>query len=259
MATIEDSYPLDSVKILGYASGGGAVGMMLFPSIFEFLIQLCGWRGAFMLLGAVNANVIVCGLLVTANSARKERSEYTALESENKLEDALRKLANYFSFYFIKNPSFISIIIVHTLNGLVFNGWTIFLVPHAIAKGLSPQVASFLSFSGGLGTLFGRPLVGPVMDICKLTAVQYMIIIALVNTVAFGVDIFVKTFWFMAILALVNGFATSSLPIITFGAIAEVLGEEHAVEGYSFAWIFYGVGDFVGGFLLGKFLNIEYM
>ena len=258
-AAIQDSFPDTAVKYLGYSSGGGAFGMMIFPPVFEFFIQLFGWRGAFLLLGAVNAHLVVCGLLVTPGSTRKRRSTYISIEDEIKATGTLKNIMNYLSFYFIQNPRFALIIAAHMINGLVFNGWTIFLVSHGVAKGLSPQMASFLSFSGGLGTLIGRPLIGPIIQIFKVTSIQYMIIMALLNTIAFCMDLLADTFWFLAILAFANGFATASLPIITFGAITEILGETRAVEGYSFAWIFYGVGDFVGGFLLGKFIYVRQM
>ena len=253
---IQDSFPDSAVKSLGYSSGGGAFGMMIFPPVFEFLIQLYGWRGALLLLGAVNVHLVVCGLLVTPGSARKQtlRSTYISIEDENNITYTIK---NYLSFYIIQNPRFPLIIAAHMLNGLVFNGWTIFLVSNGVNKGLSPQMASFLSFSGGLGTLVGRPLIGPIINNCKVTSIQYMLIMALLNAVAFCMDLLANSFWFLAILAFINGFATASLPVITFGATSEILGEARAVEGYSFAWIFYGVGDFIGGFLLGKFLNIE--
>lgn len=48
----------------GTMFSGGSIGVMLMPLIFEALIEQYGWRGALLLLGALNGHVIVAGTLL---------------------------------------------------------------------------------------------------------------------------------------------------------------------------------------------------
>ncbi|XP_072022945.1 LOW QUALITY PROTEIN: monocarboxylate transporter 12-like [Amphiura filiformis] len=177
LATTKNYFP-NTNHIWGLTSAGGALGMMVLPPICEFLIQIYGWRGALMLLSALNSHLVVCGLLVNQRrdiaaqpySAIPVTDESAAQQSRcPNIRNVSANISRYISFYLIKNPKFIPIIAAHMLTGVVFTGWTIFLVPHAIGKGLPPQTASFLSFCGGLGALFGRPLMGPIIKNCNIT------------------------------------------------------------------------------------------
>ncbi|XP_072046643.1 monocarboxylate transporter 13-like [Amphiura filiformis] len=264
LATTKNYFPSNTNHIWGLTSAGGALGMMVLPPICEFLIQIYGWRGALMLLSTLNSHLVVCGLLVNQRRDMTAQEYFEIPVTDESAAQQSRcpnirnvpaKISRYISFYLIKNPKFIPIIAAHMLTGVVFTGWTIFLVPNAIGKGLPPQTASFLSFCGGLGTLLGRPLMGPIIKNCNITAIQLMVILASVNAVAFGVDVLVNTFWALALLAFVNGFATGLLPNVTFGAATELLGDDRAVEGFSFAWMFFALGDFVAGFISGYLLD----
>ncbi|XP_077977443.1 monocarboxylate transporter 12-like [Glandiceps talaboti] len=43
---------------------GVSIGILLSPPLFHMLIEIYGWRGAMLIIGAMNANVIVCGALM---------------------------------------------------------------------------------------------------------------------------------------------------------------------------------------------------
>ena len=46
--------------VIGVASSGGAIGIVLFPPIADFLQDIYGWRAAMLIIGAINANMIAC-------------------------------------------------------------------------------------------------------------------------------------------------------------------------------------------------------
>ena len=260
---IPEYFPGNINSAFGFISAGAAVGMMVFPPVMQFLIQQYGWRGALLLLGAINANNIVCGFLLqphcNKNDTKHEllNSQYETDDDKNHpfmtlIKDRMNTFKAYLHFLLVENPKFVSIMIADLLSGLLFAAWVIFLVPHAISKGISPQLSSFLSTSGALGALVGRLIMGPSIKSGYVTAIQLFIILGFVNAVAFVLDLFSDSFMILATLAFINGLACGTLMILSFGATAEILGEEHAVDGYSMASVCYPVGSLLGGVILGK-------
>ena len=252
-------FPEDINSAFGFMSAGSAVGMMVFPPVLQFLIDQYGWRGALLLLGAINANNIVCGFLVPVDNEHS----YELITSQNDIEEHndssvmtsiknnLKTLTVYLHFLFIEHPMFVVILIADILAGLLFAAWVIFLVPHSVSKGISQKLSAFLSTSGAVGVLVGRLLMGPSIKSGYVTAIQLYIILAFVNAVTFFFDPLGEFFIILIVLAFINGLATGTLVCLSFGCTAEILGEEHVVEGYSVASLTYPIGSLVGGVVLG--------
>ena len=47
----------------GIAESGAGVGTVIFAPLTNYLISVYGWRGAFLITGAIAANIVVCGAL----------------------------------------------------------------------------------------------------------------------------------------------------------------------------------------------------
>ena len=194
MSVIPKYFSEDMNSALGFISAAGTVGMIILPPVIQIFIQQYGWRGAMLMLGALNANCIVCGLLIRPR-IHKELVAYTKLRDDNVTENQTQfhKLLKFLSFLFLKRPKFIIILIADILVGIIYAGWVIFLVPNAIRKGLSEQLAAFLSSSGALGVIVGRLLMGPIIKSGHLTAIQMYIVLAIVDAVTFFSDMLVTT------------------------------------------------------------------
>ena len=253
VSAIPKYFPDDTNNVFGFINALGTIGMMILPPVVQFLIQLYGWQGAMMLLGAFNANCIVCSLLIRPRN-QTEQVAYTKLRNDSITEKQTRfqTLIEFLRFVFLKRPKFIIILIADLLAGMIFSGWVIFLVQHATSKGVSDQLAAFLSSSGALGVIVGRLMVGPIIQSGRLTAIQLYIVLAIVDAVVFFLDIVSNDFTLLAINAFFNGLATGTISILNFGASAEILGEDLAVEGYSISSMIYPIGDVLGGVALGK-------
>ena len=238
--------------------------MMVCPPLFEMFIQIYGWRGAMLLLGAFNAHTLVCGVMVRPRPKDKGIAEIVVEKGTHKKKKGvdygersnfrhmMDRLTKYLEFLFVDNPKFIAIMMADLLSGVLFTGWAIFLVPHAMARGMSSQLASFLSSSGAVGLIVGRVLMGPLIQGGCVTALQLYVILAVINAGAFFVDVILTDFPVMASLAFVNGLCTGTLGLLSFGASAEILGDDHAVNAYSITLMLFPVADLVGGIVLGK-------
>nr|XP_006817454.1 PREDICTED: monocarboxylate transporter 12-like [Saccoglossus kowalevskii] len=48
----------------GLVYAGVGIGLIIFPPIYQLLINKYGWRGAILVISAINMNIVVCGVLL---------------------------------------------------------------------------------------------------------------------------------------------------------------------------------------------------
>ena len=247
---------------IGLACTGGSVGVMICPPLTELSIESFGWRGAMLLVGAVNANLVTCGMLMRPKHAssihRQDNASYTTIDNKQR-NRSLFSLITKWSQSFVdpfkvikKKPVFAAIITARVFSGMVTASWAIFLVPHAIEKGLSPSNAALLSSIGGIAAIFGRLIPGPIIDKGFVTATQFQVLTHLANSVAFVSDYWSYNFWSLSLAALMNGFIFGSDFVLVFPLCVEVLGNKDAIDGYGLCLTPGSVGNIVGGLLIGK-------
>jgi len=61
---------------LGVAAAGSGIGGFIFPPLVNFLVETYTWHGAFLILGAVMLNIVVCGSLFRPLVAVKLRRQH---------------------------------------------------------------------------------------------------------------------------------------------------------------------------------------
>ncbi|XP_072015032.1 monocarboxylate transporter 13-like [Amphiura filiformis] len=137
-------FPQLFATVNGISLAGGAIGMMFLPPLSEWRIREYGWRSTLALIAAFSLNAVPASAILRKPSWVRDEQKSETLRSKLKLE--------LFAMY----PAFATFQIIFLLNGLMYTTWVIFLVPHAITKGLSLNKAVYLSTIGGIGLLLGR-------------------------------------------------------------------------------------------------------
>ena len=169
---LHDYFHEDLSVANGLAFTGGAFGMIILPPFAEYLITLFGWKSAILLLGAACFNVCVAGVIMRQpkNSAYKSLPQSDKSEKQNGKDGKNRKFSifkrtviSYLGFRILsKEPVLIIYLVSFCLWSIAMSGWVIFLVSYTMTLGYSPQTGSFLSSIGGVGTLIGRLISGPI-------------------------------------------------------------------------------------------------
>ncbi|XP_070534762.1 monocarboxylate transporter 12-like isoform X2 [Ptychodera flava] len=54
----------------GIASAGSSIGVMVLPPLYQVLIDKYGWKGAMLIIAAMNMHIVVCGCLMRAPEDR---------------------------------------------------------------------------------------------------------------------------------------------------------------------------------------------
>ena len=255
------------ITAIGVSSSGGAVGIMIFPPFAEYLQDMYGWRGVLLIFGAINANIIVCGAIMQSTKVYHALNSYedvTRLKKTSSVSNTAtctcitsikNKLASILEpFSIIKEtPIFTTFIMARFLSGIVYTGWSIFLMPHAILKGIPPLQSALLSSMGGIGAIVGRLTPGPIIDKGYLTGLQFGFINNLVNAVAYLLDPLSNTFWSLSILALINGYVFGSDIVIVLPVCAEILHDsDDVINAFGIASIPASFGHILGGVLMGE-------
>ena len=76
----------------------------------------------------------------------------------------MQELNNLFDINHVKNPAILLLITSAAAMSFGFQAWIIYLIPHAIDKGLTPYQGTALSSCGCVGQLFGLVLSGLLID-----------------------------------------------------------------------------------------------
>ena len=251
---------------IGLVSTGGACGVMICPPIAEQMVERYGWRGAIMILGAVNTNLVVCGLLMRLKQVHSTYHQVNSSDlalhtkqTNTKFISLITRCTHTFIEPFkvvSKQPVFTSIMAARVFSAIAYSGWAIFLVPHAVNKGISPNKAALLSSIGGIAAIFGRLIPGPIVDSGIMTATQLSVLAQLANTVAYVCDYWSYNFWSLSLEALINGFNFGSDFVLIFPLCVEVLDIKDAIDGYGLCLIPGSLGAIFGGLLIGESFSL---
>ncbi|XP_077996788.1 monocarboxylate transporter 12-like [Glandiceps talaboti] len=150
---------------------GSGLGIFIFTPLWQVLIETYGWRGAFIVFSAINANVCVCGTLLKVPKITKKKMEMTKAQhfddkstSRNNYAvqstantTALRQLSEICDFHlYMKYPTLVVIAFSMFLGvGVGHFGATAYIVVRAKSKSLSSErnIALIMSIYGVVNVL----------------------------------------------------------------------------------------------------------
>ncbi|XP_028844252.1 monocarboxylate transporter 6 [Denticeps clupeoides] len=161
------------------SSTGTALGLCVLPFLGNFLHGELGWRGSFLVLGAVLLNCCVCGAVMRPLAPpRSRRSAVAARDggaappaglkgrARSALGCAAALLSRHMAFdLFCSNVRFrvYSVGITWTMLGFVVP--LVYLVPYATTYGMEPGRAALLLSILGFVNIFIRPPIGALFSL----------------------------------------------------------------------------------------------
>ncbi|XP_041829046.1 monocarboxylate transporter 6 isoform X2 [Melanotaenia boesemani] len=163
------------------SSTGTALGLCTLPFLGNYLHTEFGWRGSFLILGAVLLNCCVCGAVMRPLQPNKHRGQPlmnhgpppTDQKNERKERGWLRtmwscllaSLSKHMAFdQFCNNPRYCVYAIGITWMMLGFVVPLVYLVPYATAHNMEPAQAAFLLSILGIVNIVVRPPVGIIFN-----------------------------------------------------------------------------------------------
>ncbi|XP_071497296.1 monocarboxylate transporter 12-like [Diadema antillarum] len=155
-------------------------------------------------------------------------------------------------------PAIVFLQLSFMLLATVHVGWMIFLVPHAVVKGIPLHKAVLLSSIGGVGNLIGRIFQGPVVDRNLMTGVQLSILLSVVNALTFAVDPLLTSMPVLSASAFVGGMcAGASSPLMVI-CVNETVPVDRFASAVGLIALMYGIGEPLGGYLTGMLSDVTH-
>ncbi|NXK93565.1 MOT2 protein, partial [Formicarius rufipectus] len=175
----------------GLAMAGSPVMLCTLAPLNQFLFDNFGWRGSFLILGAILLNCCVAGALfrpigpsvrtqVTeegkdalkgkVTEGAVERSSPTSVPMDNKTEeeeegkDCCEKINRYLDFSLFKHRGFLIYLIGNVLMFLGFFAPIVFLAPYAKHTGIDEYSAAFLLSILAIVDMVARPTTGIIAN-----------------------------------------------------------------------------------------------
>uniref|UniRef100_A0A8C6TLK7 Solute carrier family 16 member 5a n=1 Tax=Neogobius melanostomus TaxID=47308 RepID=A0A8C6TLK7_9GOBI len=159
------------------SSTGTALGLCVLPVLGNYLHLEYGWRGSFLILGAILLNCCVCGAVMRPLQPSRPRGpplmnhrpSLSQEGKEKKTKGLLRTVWNYvlsavkkhMAFdQFCNNSKYCAFTIGITWMMLGFIVPLIYLVPYATAHGMEPSKAALLLSILGVVNIVVRPPIG---------------------------------------------------------------------------------------------------
>jgi MFS transporter, OFA family, oxalate/formate antiporter len=193
------------VRRRGFASGlavsGIGVGTLVMPPVAALMISALGWRGAYLLLGALAA-VIGAGMALLISNDPRERGLApdgdTVVPEQQALQASGASLAEA-----IRTPRFIGLYVAGLLASFGVFVPFVHLVPYAVDRGIAPSAAVILLGAIGVGSTAGRFFLGSLADRFGRNASLIAMFIGM--GLALATWPLSSAFWQLAVFALVFG------------------------------------------------------
>ncbi|XP_038071642.1 monocarboxylate transporter 12-like [Patiria miniata] len=262
------AFPERFSLMFGLAGMGGSLGMMVCPPIVDLLTMTYGWRGAMLIMAAASFNVTAFGAMQRLPSSGYEKLKKEDIQSlsddrprdiRSKLSAFASALVQWLSMHLcIEHPKVLLHLTVWPLLGAIFAAWMVFLVPHAIARGIPSVEAAFLSTIGGIGHLLSRAIHPFILDRKLMSAFWMFVILNLVNTVSFFLDYAAAdNYLALMLLASVNGAAEGIVNWIIPSVSKELYEESgYVMDICIIGNCLFGAGEILGGFLAGALYDM---
>ena len=137
------------------------------------------------------------------------------------------------------------------LWGIVYSGWTLFLVSYGVSKNLTSANAALLSSLGGLGTLIGRLAHGPFIDHNIMTGAQMYSLLSFFGAATLFSYAFVSGFAGLGVLSAIVGLCIGTRSILGIVVIKENVDDINFKAATGWSYFFQGVGTVIGSPLTG--------
>lgn len=258
----------------GLAMAGSPVFLSTLAPFNQFLFNTYGWKGSFLILGAIFLNACVAGALMrplgpkqtTSHSKNKIgiRKEVSGSKKIQKKSIA-QKINQYLDFSLFKHRGFLIYLSGNVIMFLGFFAPVIFLAPYAKDQGIDEYSAAFLLSVMAFVDMFARPSVGIIAN-SKLIRprIQYFFSSAILFTgVCHLLCPLAKDYTSLVIYAAFFGFGFGSVSSVLFETLMDLVGAQRFSSAVGLVTVVECGPVLLGPPLAGKLVDVtgkyEYM
>ncbi|XP_061446276.1 monocarboxylate transporter 13-like [Rhineura floridana] len=251
MAAVSHYFEKRRTLATGLAVSGAGVSSLVFSPLFQYLVDLYGWRGALMLVSGMSLN-----LMVSASLLRPLEGDPTP---KDKAGDShwLETLASLFTLELLSHGPFMRYVLVFVLVDAGYFVPYAHLVAHAREVGCSEYEAAFIMSVAAIADMCGRIFAGWLAD----SRFSYRLVHNLTLwTVLTGISLTLvplgHSYASLMSLGICYGFFAGALVPLQFTSLVEIVGAGYMLGGIGLMHMLESVGALVGTPLSGWLRDI---
>lgn len=193
------------VKRRGFASGlavsGIGVGTLVMPPLASWLIDVAGWRGAYLVLGSLTAVIGVGMSLLIANHPRDKGTGPDGATVD--MDAPAAPLAGVSVGQAVRSPQFACLYLACLISAFGVFVPFVHLVPYALDHQVSPSYAVLLVGAIGIGSTVARFCLGTIAD--RMGRQPFLLAMFVGMGGALGIWAIATDFWPLAAFAFLFG------------------------------------------------------
>ncbi|XP_062468484.1 monocarboxylate transporter 13-like [Pezoporus occidentalis] len=246
------------------ASAGECVFAFMFGPFFQWLISQYGWKGALLIIGGIQLNICVCGILMRplASSCLLEARHYETErppgngESRIDKEDKSPTANKTFNWMLLRQTEFVLYAIFGILAAMSFFVPPLFLVPLSYSLGIDDSwTASLLSILAVVD-FAGRLLCGWYANLHVTKTVHLLTVTVTLISTSLMLLPLANSYLSLAIFTGFYGFFFGTTVAIHITVLADVVGMPDFDSALGLFMLIRSTGGFVGPPLVGLIVDM---
>jgi MFS family permease len=164
---------------LGIVAAGIGLGFMTMPVLMNFLLNIVGWRGAYIGIGAVILLVIFPIILLFVRDDPADVGLKPDGRDQEKVVASASSNVGMSLSEAMKTRSFWTLLVITFVFAFVFNGMTVHFLPLLKDNGMEASQAVFIAAIIGMSMFVSRIVIGYLLD--KFFAPRLAIVVFLIG------------------------------------------------------------------------------
>lgn len=142
---------------LAITLSGSGIGMTLMPLMTHFLVEAFGWHGTYVTFGLIGGLLVVplAWFILDSPTLPGARAVQGAIQPRLPWGELLR------------SPAFLKLTFAGVVMAMMSATLAVHFVPMQLARGIEPAIAALSTGLIGIGAIFGRLVIGVLLDRSK--------------------------------------------------------------------------------------------
>ncbi|KAI5104420.1 monocarboxylate transporter 13 [Silurus meridionalis] len=239
---------------MGLGFTGVGLSSFAFSPLFQFLVQLYGWRGALLILGGLSLNIIVSGALIRPLGPTKVIERTKAKSLSDRYRSFFSHTCEYFELSLLLHRGFLTYSLAVTFINAGYFIPYVHLVAHSRLVGFNEFQAAFVISSTGVTDIVGRVVSGWASDLRHMRSLHlltiwsalvglFLLLLPLCSTQGNYVG--------LQLVSMAYGFCAGALTPLVFSVVPEIVGKERMVGALGLLQLIESFGGLLGAPLSG--------
>uniref|UniRef100_U3K7Q8 Major facilitator superfamily (MFS) profile domain-containing protein n=1 Tax=Ficedula albicollis TaxID=59894 RepID=U3K7Q8_FICAL len=246
------------------ASAGECAFAFMFGPFFQWLISQYGWKGALLIIGGIQLNICVCGVLMRplpsscllkARHCETETPPGNSASRRDK-EDKFSIMHKTFNWMLVRQPEFVFYAIFGILAAMSFFVPPLFLVPLSYSLGIDESWTSSLLSILAMVDFGGRLLCGWYANLHVTKTIHLLAMTITLMSTSLMLLPLANNYLSLAIFTGFYGFFFGTTVAIHITVLADVVGMPEFDSALGLFMLIRSTGGFVGPPLAGLIVDI---